>query len=146
MTELRPDVAPTTTRRTVLLAGAGGAGALVLAACSTGSGGDTSSAPKSHATDVLARLADITVGTGVAVNLPDGAPAVVARPSSGRAVCFSAVCTHQGCTVKPDGATLACPCHGSRFSALTGKVLNGPATQPLRVIPVTIERGKIRSA
>ena len=33
-----------------------------------------------------------------------------------------------------------------RFSALTGKVLNGPATQPLPQIPVTVTGGKVVTA
>ena len=40
---------------------------------------------------------------------------------------FSAVCTHQGCTVdKVAGGAISCPCHGSRFDAQTGAVIGGP--------------------
>jgi Rieske Fe-S protein len=141
--QLRLETGLTTTRRTVLLVGAGGAGLAVLAACSPG-GGTADGAPASQsAGKALATLADIPVGEAQSVTLPDGAPAVVARPTADRAVCFSAVCTHQGCTVKPDGAQLNCPCHGSQFNALTGKVLQGPAIQPLPSIPVTVKNGKV---
>jgi len=56
---------------------------------------------------------------------------VVSQPSAGKVVAFSAVCTHQGCTVAPQGKEFDCPCHGSRFDGTTGDVLNGPARDPL---------------
>jgi Rieske Fe-S protein len=140
----RPETGLPTTRRTVLLVGAGGAGLAVLAACSPGSDGTPGGAPASQsAGKALATLADIPVGEAMSVTLPDGGPAVVARPTADRAVCFSAVCTHQGCTVQPDGAQLNCPCHGSQFNALTGKVLQGPAIQALPPIPVAVKNGKV---
>jgi Rieske Fe-S protein len=45
-------------------------------------------------------------------------------------IAMSLVCTHLGCTVAvtPDG--MVCPCHGSHFDR-GGKVLTGPAEQPL---------------
>ncbi len=46
---------------------------------------------------------------------------------------FSAKCTHKGATVKYDEKTkqIYCPSHNSQFEAATGKVLKGPANQPL---------------
>jgi Rieske Fe-S protein len=58
-------------------------------------------------------------------------------------VCFSAICTHEGCTVLRSGNRLDCPCHGSVFDALTGAVLNGPAAEPLPRIPVRVTGGKV---
>jgi Rieske Fe-S protein len=129
-----------------LIVGASGAGAAMLAACSGGSstpsggGGSDTSQP---AGKPLTALNAVPVGQAKAVNLPDGRPGVVARPTATTAACFSAICTHAGCTVAANGATLDCPCHGSQFNAVTGKVLRGPATQPLESIPVSVSGGNV---
>ena len=39
-------------------------------------------------------------------------------------------CTHRGCELNVGGGIYTCPCHGSEFS-ITGKVLEGPATEEL---------------
>ena len=46
---------------------------------------------------------------------------------------YSAVCTHLGCTVTWNALekSFDCPCHGSRFSGPTGKVINGPANDAI---------------
>jgi Rieske Fe-S protein len=133
------------TRRAVLLAGAGGAGvAVVAAACSSGSGGAGNGAVRQPRRDTpLAKVADVKVGSAVEATLPSGAPVIVARPSAQQVVCFSAICTHEGCVVQPSGTTLNCPCHGSRFDALTGKVLQGPAARPLPKIAVAVRGGEV---
>jgi Rieske Fe-S protein len=44
-------------------------------------------------------------------------------------------CTHAGCRINKEiEGQLVCPCHGSRYDAFTGKVLLGPAGQPLHRI------------
>jgi Rieske Fe-S protein len=177
------DADPTISRRTLLVAGAGGIG-VALAACSSSGGGDAaddpttstaaapappagstpadpppSSTPPSPASassssaaddrggsdgkDGLISLDDIAVGHAKSVKLPSGKPAIVTRLTSSSAVCFSAICTHMGCTVAPKANELDCPCHGSRFNLRTGAVLNGPASEPLAKVPVTVAAGKV---
>ncbi|OXM62453.1 ubiquinol-cytochrome c reductase iron-sulfur subunit [Amycolatopsis vastitatis] len=135
-------------RRTVLTTGATVAGAAVGAVALTACGSD--SAPKSGTAQApiaagtpLVALADVPVGQAKAAKAPDGSDVIVARPSESAAAAFSAVCTHQGCTVAPKGADLVCPCHGSVFNALTGEVKQGPAKKPLPSVPVKVENGKV---
>jgi glycine/D-amino acid oxidase-like deaminating enzyme/nitrite reductase/ring-hydroxylating ferredoxin subunit len=54
------------------------------------------------------------------------------RDDNGAVHAVSARCTHLGCTVRWNDAEKSwdCPCHGSRFDH-TGKVLHGPAVEPL---------------
>jgi Rieske Fe-S protein len=59
---------------------------------------------------------------------------------------FSAVCTHQGCTVNNiSGGVISCPCHGSRYDTQTGAVVGGPAPAPLPKIAVVIRNNNIYS-
>jgi len=81
--------------------------------------------------------AQVPVGSAIVVS--GAKPVVVAQPTAGKFVAFSASCTHRGTTVaaEPGSTTLLCPAHGSEFDAATGKVLKGPATAPLASVPVT---------
>jgi thiosulfate dehydrogenase (quinone) large subunit len=73
----------------------------------------------------------------------DGQPDVLVRDSGGQLTALSAVCTHAGCEVTYEGGRLVCPCHGSIFSARTGAVLQGPASQPLPAKHVVESGGAI---
>jgi len=92
---------------------------------------------------VLAKLADVPVGGAVSAKAADGSPIIIAQPTQGTAVAFSAKCTHKGCTVAPSGDKLNCPCHGSVFEALTGKNIGGPAPSPLVPVTVTVKGGDV---
>ena len=85
----------------------------------------------------LAKLSDIKVGEAISATGPDGADIIITRPTQTTVAAYSAICTHEGCTVKPAGKELDCPCHGSVFD-LKGAVLNGPAQRPLRAVSVTL--------
>jgi Rieske Fe-S protein len=90
----------------------------------------------------LASLDKIPAGGGVVVG-----KIVLTRDTGDDVHAFSAICTHQGCTVNrvADG-TIDCPCHGSQFDATTGEVVGGPAPSPLAEIPVTVRDGEVFSA
>ena len=42
------------------------------------------------------------------------------------------------------GTTIMCQCHGSRFDITTGAVINGPATEPLRLYEVQEVDGSVQ--
>jgi Rieske Fe-S protein len=147
-------------RRAALVA-IGAAGLAAAAGCATysdnpgNSGGATTAPPPagdSGAGDsgagetggggtALAATGDIPVGGGKVFT---DEQVVVTQPAGGTFAAFSAVCTHQGCTVAEvtDG-TIDCPCHGSKFKIADGAVSSGPATQPLPKKTITVAAGKI---
>ncbi|MEU1227306.1 Rieske (2Fe-2S) protein [Streptomyces sp. NPDC005828] len=77
----------------------------------------------------LARTSQIPVGGGLVFPKEK---VVVTQPSAGSFKAFSAICTHQGCTVnKVADGTIDCPCHGSRYRVADGSVAAGPAPRAL---------------
>lgn len=111
-------------------------------------------APTSAATDgpaasasgpVVAKLADLPVGSAVQFTDQQGAPAYAVRPSANDVKAFSAVCTHAGCTVAyVDGDhRFHCPCHGAVYDGASGQVLAGPAPLPLSPIDVVVAGGEV---
>jgi Rieske Fe-S protein len=67
---------------------------------------------------------------------------IVIRVTDAMVVALSDVCTHQRCAVgySASAMLLECPCHGSEFR-LTGAVVRGPATRPLRSYPTAFDPG-----
>ena len=137
-------------RRTMILVGGGTA--LALAGCATqpattdettdaaapSDGGGSPTADAGTGGAEIAKLADIPVGGSISATL-DGKPILVAQPTEGMVVAFSAICTHKGCVVKPDAAEFACPCHGSRYDSANGEVTAGPAPRALDSVKVTVD-------
>ena len=73
-----------------------------------------------------------------------GPKVVLIRSTDDNVHAFSAVCTHQGCTVTSVADNvITCPCHSSRFSAATGDVISGPAPRPLPVVNVDVRNGEV---
>jgi Rieske Fe-S protein len=133
-------------RRSVLVGGivvAGTAGLAAVAGCSAKS--SAAATPSSSGPDVLATVASIPVGNAVSATL-DGKPILISQPTAGTIVAFTAICTHQGCTVAPAGKEFHCPCHGSVYNAATGAVITGPAPAPLASIPVKVDAGNVLPA
>ncbi|ASD22354.1 hypothetical protein B7495_09860 [Cryobacterium sp. LW097] len=128
------------TRRTLLVAGGAGT-ALALAACAPGDPNTDTDAGTASPAEV-AVLSDIPVGGAIAVMF-DGAQIIVSQPTAGEVVAFSAICTHQGCIVVPEKKGLNCPCHKSLFDTATGAVIQGPATDPLPAVTVTLDGDKV---
>ena len=157
----RPDVWPSSRR--AVLASACAACVATLAGCArygTSNGlaaapaqGGTSSpaagaaaagAAAAGAPAVLARTTDIPVGGGKVLT---DKKIVITQPQAGSFHAFTAICTHQGCIVDAvSGGTINCPCHGSKYSAASGSVVNGPATLPLAAVSITVQGTSIIQA
>jgi Rieske Fe-S protein len=109
--------------------------------------GDEGAAPapsSSSGAAPLAKTADVPVGGGTVLT---DRKLVVTQPTKGEFKAFSAICTHQGCTVKDVTAgTINCPCHGSKFRVTDASVAAGPAPRPLAEQPITVRGGEIRLA
>ncbi|AYG02184.1 ubiquinol-cytochrome c reductase iron-sulfur subunit [Gryllotalpicola protaetiae] len=136
-----PD-APLLTRRGALGAGCAGlalGAAACLAGCSTHASAGTDDSSPSSTAPTRVPTAKVPVGGALVVSVKPYYDVVVAQPTAGTFTAHSAICTHQGCVTAVDGASLACPCHGSRFSAFTGAVQDGPATKPLVAWPFTVD-------
>ncbi|MEW2415900.1 Rieske (2Fe-2S) protein [Streptomyces sp. NPDC046866] len=132
-------------RRTVLkgaaaIVGAAGGGTALTACSAEAAGGSGSRAVPEQPVE-LGAASEVPVG---GAKLYREQKLVVSCPAAGQYKAFSAQCTHAGCVldkiVEGEGN---CPCHGSRFDVNTGKVLRGPAAEPLPAVPVRAEGGKL---
>jgi nitrite reductase/ring-hydroxylating ferredoxin subunit len=67
----------------------------------------------------------------------------------GRLYAFDDLCTCAGeaCPLSGGlliGTTVMCQCHGSRFDIVTGAIVDGPATRPLKVYEVQEVEGNFQ--
>ena len=122
-----------TTRRALLRGAAiGGVALPFLAACGGNEGADQAgSTPSSAASPsggagggVTLKTSEVPVGSG---KILKEERIVVTQPTEGDFKAFTAVCTHQKCTLAElVEDKVHCNCHGSEFSIATGKNVTGP--------------------
>jgi cytochrome b6-f complex iron-sulfur subunit len=132
--------------------GGGDSGGGSYGGSNSGGGGHDGGSKKSSGGDARASgkaiASESQVAPGSAFTFKDsGNPAILVHLDNGDFVAYSAVCTHQGCTVAYKDGNLACPCHGSVFDPANGaSVIAGPAPKPLPEIPVKVQGGEVVKA
>jgi Rieske Fe-S protein len=135
---------PCPSRRAVL----GAAGAAVLLTACGGAESSTAEATSAPTDPVIAELEELRAEGALAFQTSDGKAIAIARGDE--VVAYSAICTHDGCTVGWDAEdeVIACPCHGSRFDAADGSVVRGPARSALAAVQVEVDEveGVLRRA
>ena len=97
-------------------------------------------------------MSAIPIGGTVVVRNPHASNdfIMIYRRTATAVSAHDALCTHMGCTL-PAGRTnvVMCGCHGSRFRASDGGVINGPndtdpgSISPLPAVPVTVVNGVV---
>ncbi|MDQ3302338.1 MAG: Rieske (2Fe-2S) protein [Actinomycetota bacterium] len=123
--------------------GGGGGGSTGTGGTPTASGTSGGDGPKVGKGQAIAKKSE--VGPGKAFSFADdetGQQSVLVHLESGEFAAYSAVCTHQACTVayQPQTQKLACACHGSVFDpAKSAAVETGPAQRPLPAVPIRVE-------
>ena len=93
----------------------------------------------------IVKASKFPVGSARKFVAANGAPAFLFRTKSG-VFAYSAICTHQGCTVDylKAGKKLVCPCHGASFDPFdAGKMVSGEGKGPLGKIAVSIKNSWI---
>jgi cytochrome b6-f complex iron-sulfur subunit len=121
--------------------GDGGYGGNAGGGGSNGGGGSKKAGARGG--QAIAQTSEVAPGSAVKFE-ESGSPAVLVHLDSGDFVAYSAVCTHQQCTVAYQNGQLACPCHGSIFDPANGAaVVSGPAQRPLPEVPVEVRGGNV---
>ena len=93
----------------------------------------------------VAKASSLQPGQVVKVEI-DNFPVAVANVG-GTFHAFDDTCTHEDCSLADgdlDQHKVICPCHFAEFDVRTGAVLAPPATVPLKVYPVRVERNDLQ--
>lgn len=141
--------------RTGVVLGVGTVGIPLLAGCGDGRASRSPEAPASPYSpdrevapgEAIASEEEVEPDSAVLyANTETGQPEVLVRLPDGEFVAYSAVCTHQGCTVayRRQMQKLACPCHGGVFDPAEGAaVVSGPPRRPLPEVEIELRDGKV---
>jgi 3-phenylpropionate/trans-cinnamate dioxygenase ferredoxin subunit len=90
----------------------------------------------------VGRTADVKPGELAAFDA-DGVRIAVAN-ADGRYFAIDDTCTHEQCSLAEEGTlegtVVTCGCHGAQFDVTTGAVLAPPASEPVRIYPLHVDR------
>jgi len=93
------------------------------------------------ASNQVVKLSKIKVGATYPFQLSNGAPALLFRTKTG-VFAYQTICTHQGGITNYFAARklMVCPIHNASFDPFkAGKVVAGPAVNPLPTVKVAIK-------
>lgn len=98
------------------------------------SGGGASGGP-------IAKASNLQPNSPVYFEYPQGYPNILLKRSDGSLVAFSLLCTHVCCQCSYEASSnvIYCPCHGSVFDTMGGRVLRGPAGYPLPSVTLNVD-------
>jgi Rieske Fe-S protein len=88
----------------------------------------------------VGNVTSFAVGSLVAKTV-SGEPILVGHDSGGL-YAFSAVCTHEGCTVRGSRTGCSCPCHGATYD-VNGQNPTSPAPSPLQHYALSVCAGTV---
>ena len=105
----------------------------IIAGCETD---ETPAGPTGRSFEVdVSTYPELAAVGGITIDIIDelngSNPIFLSRVSDTAYAAFSAVCTHQGCTVQTpfdDTLPCECPCHGAQYSRTDGKIVRQPST------------------
>jgi nitrite reductase/ring-hydroxylating ferredoxin subunit len=79
------------------------------------------------------------LAAGEVIGVVVGGRSIAIYDSDGQLFATDNICTHAYACLSDgwlDGETIECPLHAARFDIRTGKVLDPPATEDLKIYPV----------
>ena len=92
----------------------------------------------------VCQLSDIPVGTIYPFDVGEVRMMIV--NVEGKLYAIDRICTHETADLSTGfltGSEVTCPLHLSRFDIITGTVQNPPATEPLRVYGLKVEKNNV---
>lgn len=130
-------------REFVSLVGVGTVIPLAISSCTSQKSKElTIASPRSDGFQAIGTVSELNAqGQILAEKTALGKILVISAPAdSKQLIAVKPTCTHAGCTVtyEKEQNAFVCPCHDSKF-AHDGKVIQGPATQPLPTYIAKVE-------
>ncbi|WP_107670751.1 ubiquinol-cytochrome c reductase iron-sulfur subunit [Cyanothece sp. BG0011] len=123
-------------REFITLVGVGTATPLIISACTPKASQPVSNAVRSDGFQEVGTLTELGKNQQILrENLGNSQQKALIIPNptdNNQLIAVNPTCTHAGCTVtwESEKQVFICPCHDSQFSS-DGKVIEGPATEPL---------------